>query len=309
MGNVRYIDIDEPDDAGQRLDNYLLRILKGVPRQLIYRIVRKGEVRVNGGRVKVNYRLSAGDRIRVPPIRHSESVQPRLSTGLAAALMSKILFEDDNLLIIDKPAGVAVHGGSNIASGVVETLRAHLDNPRLELVHRLDRDTSGCLALAKNRAALADLQSAFRQRQVKKIYELIVAGVWPASQQVVQLRLLRYKTAWGERRVKVDSGGQSARTDFAILHRGSAATWLQASLHTGRTHQIRVHASANGHAVLGDDKYATRQQRQDAAASDMRLCLHARKLVVPYAGERMKFVAPVPAQMDSIWQRVNGAGG
>ena len=195
-----------------------------------------------------------------------------------------------------------MHGGSSIRSGVVEILRDALGAPRLELVHRLDRETSGCLALAKNRTALQAAQTAFRQRQVKKIYELFVAGSWPAVERTVQLKLKRFETAWGERRVRVSQEGQTARTDFSVLDTAPYATRLQASLHTGRTHQIRVHTSARGHPILGDDKYGDGE-------SAARLCLHARKLSFSIPGNQIKVVAQMPAELEAIWQVLKAQAG
>ncbi len=301
---VRHLDINDEQDTGQRLDNYLLRTLKGVPRQLIYKIIRRGEVRVNAGRVSANYRLQLGDRIRVPPLRQGAATPRRLDEKLARRLLQSVVFEDDNLLVLNKPEGVAVHGGSNVAHGVIETLRLYIGNERLELVHRLDRDTSGCLAVAKNRKTLAALQAQFRSRQVKKVYEAFVWGQWPTRTLVVQLKLQRYETPWGERRVRVDAKGQSARTDFQILEQGALATRLQARLHTGRTHQIRVHTSASGHSIIGDDKYAPAQLRKSPPLQIPRLCLHARKLSFWYDHRMLKFEAPVPQQMNTLWAQL-----
>jgi 23S rRNA pseudouridine955/2504/2580 synthase len=316
--SVQYVDVDDRQDVGQRVDNYLMRILKGVPRQHIYRILRRGEVRVNGGRIKASYRLQLSDRIRIPPIRTASELPVQYSKTTAQQLSASILFEDDQYLVLNKPAGIAVHGGSGISAGVVEILRDMTANPRLELVHRLDRDTSGCLALAKNRQALQAAQLQFRQRRVKKIYEAFVHGLWPANLHVVQLKLLRYETSWGERRVKVASEGQTARTDFEILDQaGEIATRLQATLHTGRTHQIRVHTSASHHPIIGDDKYGRREVTDPAAPAKQvsalltstgldaaRLCLHAKKLVIPLERGPLKVVAAVDEAMETIWQDI-----
>jgi 23S rRNA pseudouridine955/2504/2580 synthase len=302
---VSYVDITDQQDVGQRADNYLMRILKGVPRQHVYRILRRGEVRVNGGRVKASYRLQLHDRIRIPPVRTRQEMPVQYSKRTAQLLKAAVLFEDEDFMVINKPAGMAVHGGSSISSGVVEILREMTGNSRLELVHRLDRDTSGVLALAKKRSALVAAQEQFRARTVKKIYQVFVAGVWPRATRVVQLKLQRYETSWGERRVRVDSHGKTARTDFSILDTaGTRATRLQATLHTGRTHQIRVHASASGHAILGDDKYTPAADKQDASATDLRLCLHACKLTIPLAHQVLKVSAPVAEDMEQIWSEL-----
>jgi len=299
---VSYVNINDQQDVGQRADNYLMRILKGVPRQHVYRILRRGEVRVNGGRIKASYRLQLHDRIRIPPVRTRQEMPVQYSERTARLLKEAVLFEDEDYMVINKPAGMAVHGGSSISSGVVEILREMTGNRRLELVHRLDRDTSGALALAKKRSALVAAQEQFRARTVKKIYQVFVAGVWPRAARVVQLKLQRYETSWGERRVRVDSHGQTARTDFSILDMaGTRATRLQATLHTGRTHQIRVHASASGHPILGDDKYTPAADKQDASSTNLRLCLHACKLTIPLAHQVLKVSAPVPEDMEQAW--------
>lgn len=299
---VSYVDITDQQDVGQRADNYLMRILKGVPRQHVYRILRRGEVRVNGGRVKASYRLQLHDRIRIPPVRTRQEMPVQYSERTARLLKEAVLFEDEDYMVINKPAGMAVHGGSSISSGVVEILREMTGNRRLELVHRLDRDTSGALALAKKRSALVAAQEQFRARTVKKIYQVFVAGVWPRAARVVQLKLQRYETSWGERRVRVDSHGQTARTDFSILDiADTRATRLHATLHTGRTHRIRVHASASGHPILGDNKYTPAAHKQDASSTNLRLCLHACKLTIPLAHQVLKVSAPVPEDMEQAW--------
>ena len=302
---VQHVDIQDPEDVGQRIDNYLLRTLKGVPRQYVYRILRRGEVRVNGGRIKASYRLHLNDRLRIPPTRARQELPVEYSADIAETLKASVIFEDGDFLILNKPAGIAVHGGSSIRSGIVEILRDVYANPRLELVHRLDRDTSGCLALAKKRSALQLAQTAFRERRVKKIYELYVHGHWPRSKRVVQLKLERYETSWGERRVRISAAGAQARTDFEVLERaGAHATRLQATLHTGRTHQIRVHTSASGHGIMGDDKYGVPQEPASGTyqSDDVpRLCLHARKLTIPIGADALRVVAPVEASMAQFW--------
>ncbi len=295
---VTYVDISDANDVGQRIDNFLMRTLKGVPRQHVYRVLRKGEVRVNGGRIQSSYRLQAGDRVRIPPVRTRAEMPISFSAEIAQLLKTAVIYEDDDYLGLDKPAGVAVHAGSSVTAGVVEILREALGLPRLELVHRLDRETSGCLALAKRRQALNVAQQAFRERRVKKIYELFVRGAWPAANQIVQLRLERYRTSWGEGRVRANPAGQSARTDFKRLAEAPHASRLQAALHTGRTHQIRVHAAASGHPIVGDDKYGSAADRGPHAP---RLCLHARRLHIPLPGRTLKLEAAVPADMEEIW--------
>ena len=294
---VTFIDIEDENDVGQRIDNFLMRRLKGVPKQKIYSILRKGEVRVNSGRVKQTYRLKAQDRVRIPPVATRAEAPVQLNDETEQLLEASILLEDKDFIAINKPYGFAVHGGSSITSGVVEMLRVIRGQPRIELAHRLDRDTSGCLLLCKKRGVLKDVQAAFRERTVKKKYTLIAQGRWPTKTRTIQDRLLRYETDWGERRVRVDAKGQVARTDFQILEAGEHATLLQAALHTGRTHQIRVHAQSQGHPILGDTKYGGASGPKEVA----RLCLHASRLVVPIGGDKLDVSAPLEPMMASIW--------
>lgn len=294
---VTFIDIEDENDVGQRIDNFLMRRLKGVPKQKIYSILRKGEVRVNSGRVKQTYRLKAQDRVRIPPVATRAEAPVQLNDETEYLLEASILLEDKDFIAINKPYGFAVHGGSSITSGVVEMLRVIRGQPRIELAHRLDRDTSGCLLLCKKRGVLKEVQAAFRERTVKKKYTLIAQGRWPTKTRTIQYRLLRYETNWGERRVRVDAKGQVARTDFQILEAGEHATLLQAALHTGRTHQIRVHAQSQGHPILGDTKYGGASGPKEVA----RLCLHASRLVVPIGGDKLDVSAPLEPTMASIW--------
>ena len=297
---VTFVDIDDENDVGQRIDNFLMRRLKGVPKHKIYSILRKGEVRVNSGRVKQTYRLKATDRVRIPPGATRAEAPVQLNDETQQILEASILFEDKDVIAINKPHGFAVHGGSSITSGVVELLRVIRGQPRIELAHRLDRDTSGCLLLCKKRSVLKEVQAAFRERTVKKRYTLIAQGQWPNKTRSVQDRLLRYETEWGERRVRVDAKGQIARTDFQILEQVEQATLLQAALHTGRTHQIRVHAQSQGHPILGDTKYG----RATGSIEVERLCLHASRLVVPLGGDRLDLSAPLEPTMASIWEEL-----
>ena len=311
LTGVTYLDLTDPNDVGQRVDNFLLRHLKGVPRQRVYRLLRKGEVRVNGGRVKATYRLQMHDRVRIPPVRQGQRMPLQISQALGRQLVDSVLYEDEDYLVIDKPAGVAVHGDAANEAGVVEILRETLDLPRLELVHRIDRHTSGCLALAKNRLALQAAQQQFRLRRVKKIYDLFVVGAWEARVRTIQARLTRYTTDWGERRVKVDPSGRQARTDVVILDQaGALATRLQASLHTGRTHQIRVHVSSHNHPILGDDRYALRHQAGGAdlaACQPPRMCLHASRLVIPLQDRELRVVAPLDPVLTEYWAALKQA--
>ena len=281
------------DAAGQRLDNFLVRMMKGVPRTRIYRMVRRGEVRVNGGRKKVDYRLESGDEVRIPPHRGAERTDASKSDdalALGERLRAHIVFEDEKLLVLDKPSGVAVHGGSGVSHGVIEALRALRAEP-FELAHRIDRDTSGILVLAKRRPALRELHAAFRDGSVQKRYDVVVAGLWSKKVRTVTERLIRYTLPNGERRVRVSADGERARTDFEIVgvDEAKGRTWLAAFPRTGRTHQIRVHALSVDRPILGDDKYAERSARQG------RLMLHASRIRFPLNGELRRFQAPLPA--------------
>jgi 23S rRNA pseudouridine955/2504/2580 synthase len=316
---VTYIEIT-PDEDGQRLDNLLIRHLKGVPRQHVYKVIRSGEVRINGKRAKPKTRLKLGDQVRIPPIRKRQEVTIEPQTGLQERLLRAVLFESGDLLVLNKPQGVAVHAGSSIGSGLIEQLRLATGNSKLELVHRLDRETSGCLLLAKKPSVLKMLQEEFRTRRVKKIYQLIVLGDWPAGLRTVTAPLQRYTTPWGERRVRVAPEGQAARTDFEVIDRRNGNTWLQARLHTGRTHQIRVHASNRGHSIVGDDKYQVagalvgmeessfqphgRDPKSSArdTSPTTSLLLHASRLHIQYHGELLKFEAPLPGRFNEFWQ-------
>ncbi|MDO8176936.1 MAG: RluA family pseudouridine synthase [Undibacterium sp.] len=247
---VQLLTISE-EEAGQRIDNYLLRICKGVPKSHIYRVLRSGEVRVNKGRIDQLYRLQIGDVVRVPPIRMAEKQESHVPGAEFA-----ILFEDSHLLVIDKPAGVAVHGGSGISYGVIEQLRASRPDAKfLELVHRLDRETSGVLLLAKKRSALVNLHEQMRDGVTDKRYLTLVHGDWKNARQHVKLPLHKYNTADGERRVRVQADGMPSHTIFSLKKKYTEFALLEAELKTGRTHQIRVHLSASGFAIAGDDKY------------------------------------------------------
>ncbi len=285
---VQVVEVGEA--AGQRLDNFLIGRLKGVPRSRIYRMVRGGEVRVNGGRAKASQRLSATDRVRIPPYKGTDAAEALVDGGrVAAAVLDGLIHEDDDLIVVDKPSGIAVHGGSGVRAGLIETLRAREPKGWLELAHRIDRDTSGVLVLAKNRRTLLAWHEAFRKGRVRKRYDAIVDGEWPAALRTVRSPLKRLTLAGGERRMRVASDGQSARTDFEVVARGEHTTHLRAFPKTGRTHQIRVHAASSGHPILGDDKYAPGKARSG------RLLLHASRLRVVMDGAALDFNAPLPA--------------
>ncbi|WP_123401560.1 RluA family pseudouridine synthase [Inmirania thermothiophila] len=281
------------EHAGQRIDNFLIRELRGVPRSRIYRILRTGEVRVNAGRARAGYRLQPGDRVRIPPLRAAERLAPRPDEGLAARIAQAILYEDEAVLVLDKPAGVPVHAGSGYGYGVIEALRSvHPQGRALELVHRLDRDTSGCLLLAKGRAVLRALHRAWREGGVDKGYLLVVHGTWPAGLREVGEALARQ----GDR-VVADPAGRRARTRFRVRERLPAATLLEAHPLTGRMHQIRVHAAAAGHPILGDRRYGERAR--DRALGVPRLCLHAAWLALahPAGGRRLRVEAPLEGRL------------
>jgi len=285
------------ESVTQRIDNFLLRRLKGVPKSHVYRVLRSGEVRVNSGRVKPDYRLRAGDRVRVPPVRlASPAARPA-----PRPLDLPIVYEDAALLVIDKPSGVAVHGGSGVSFGVIESLRAERpDAKSLELAHRLDRDTSGLLIIAKKRSALVELHRMLRDGEVEKIYEAVVKGRWTGGKRELKDSLHKYVTAKGERRVSVHEDGKSAITKVKPLQVGETVSRLELRLMTGRTHQIRVHLAHAGHPVLGDDKYGDFELNRALARQGVkRLFLHARRLEFkhPIDGKAMKFESPLPDDM------------
>lgn len=284
-------------EHGQRLDNFLIARMKGLPKSRIYRMVRRGEVRVNGARRRPSYRVQRGDRVRIPPFRSGAPPPPDGSDPgrLAETLRNATVYEDDDLLVIDKPSGVAVHGGSGISLGVIETLRRNDPSVPYALVHRLDRDTSGCLAVAKNRRTLLALHAQLRKGAVSKRYDLIVDGHWPAGLGVVDRPLARYALTSGERRVRVQDDGEPSTTEFNVVDRLAEATWLTAFPRTGRTHQIRVHAAASGHPILGDTKYA-----RGRAQAHSRLFLHATELIFRLQGRRHWLNAPVPGEFGAL---------
>ena len=316
--NVCILPVDE-ESAGQRLDNFLLRHLKGVPKTHVYRIIRSGEVRVNKGRAAADTRLATGDQVRLPPIRLSESAVLKKESP-APARDFPLLFEDEHLLALDKPAGVAVHGGSGVSFGVIEQLRQARPGAKfLELVHRLDRETSGILLVAKRRSALTRLQDQFRERETGKTYLALALGAWPASRKVIDLPLHKYLQADGERRVKVvakdDPDGMRAMTLVKVARRLSLppmggepaepqeASLLEVTIKTGRTHQIRVHLASQGHPIAGDDKYGEFDANKAMHRIGLRrMFLHAWKLQFdhPATGERMALTAPLPPELQAL---------
>ncbi|RTF80641.1 23S rRNA pseudouridine(955/2504/2580) synthase RluC [Serratia marcescens] len=306
---VQFITISD-DEAGQRIDNFLLARLKGVPKSMIYRIVRKGEVRVNKGRIKVEYKLAAGDVVRVPPVRVAEREEAPVSAKLdkVAALADCILYEDDHLLILNKPSGTAVHGGSGLSFGVIEGLRALRPEARfLELVHRLDRDTSGVLLVAKKRSALRSLHEQLRLKGMQKDYLALVRGQWQSHCKAVQAPLLKNILQSGERIVRVNSEGKPSETRFKVEERYEFATLVKASPITGRTHQIRVHMAYISHPLVGDPLYGGRPRPPKGASEAFintlrgfdRQALHATmlRLYHPISGIQMEWHAPLPQDM------------
>ena len=293
-----------PEYAGQRIDNFLRTQLKGVPKTLIYRILRKGEVRVNKGRIKPEYKLQAGDIVRVPPLRLAERDEPApLAQGLLDRLEASIVFEDKALIVINKPAGIAVHGGSGLNFGVIEAFRQlRPDAKELELVHRLDRDTSGLLMIAKKRSMLRHLHAELRGDGVDKRYMALVRGHWATAKKQVNAPLLKNTLRSGERMVEVNDEGKEALTIFRVLRRfGEFATLIEAKPVTGRTHQIRVHALHAGHSIAGDSKYGDEDfTREIRDAGGKHLFLHAYALRVPLPdGGELQLEAPV----DEMWAR------
>lgn len=267
--------------AGQRLDNFLIRELKGVPKPRLYRAVRSGEVRVNKGRVRVDYRLQAGDQVRIPPLRVADGKPLRqLPENWLGLDRERILYQDRGLLIINKPAGLAVHGGSGIGTGLIEGLRLlRRDDRYLELVHRLDRETSGCVMVARRASTLKELHRQLRENRIDKRYLALVEGKWPQRQKSVEVPLRKDTLRSGERLVRVDRTGKPARTDFLLLRHFADCSLLEVRPYTGRTHQIRVHAQHAGHPLMGDPKYAGNQQREAARGRGLkRLFLHALSL-------------------------------
>ena len=299
------IEIDE-EGAGQRIDNFLFTRLKGVPKSHVYRILRKGEVRVNGGRCQAQRKLDTGDVVRVPPLRVAERGEQDVPESLVRQrLEGRILHEDEDFLVVDKPAGMAVHGGSGLSYGVIEGLRAIRPQAKfLELVHRLDRETSGCLLVAKKRSALKHLHELFRaDHQVKKTYLALLVGAWARKQLLVEAPLKKNILQSGERMVKVAKDGKPSRTEFRRLRKFAQATLVEANLFTGRTHQIRVHATVLGHAVAGDGRYG--EEAQNLAFRRLglkRLFLHAAELSFahPRDGRLFHVQAPLDAELQEF---------
>lgn len=293
------------DYSGQRLDNFLMSRLKGLPKSRLYRIIRKGELRINKKRVKPDYRLQEGDIIRIPPLRLTPRTPKNiLNTNLAALLEKAIIFEDNHFLALNKPSGMAVHGGSGIHLGVIEALR--LLRPQLkflELAHRLDRDTSGCLLLAKKSSILKELHELLRSGQMKKTYVALVAGQWPKSLQKIDAPLYKNQLQSGERIVVVQAEGKSSLTEFSVQHYYAESTLIAAMPSTGRTHQIRVHAQFAKHPIIGDEKYGEKEiNKKMRQLGCKRLFLHASQLefTLGSTGKTITLAAKLPEDLSQV---------
>lgn len=296
---VRKVTIDR-DQAGQRIDNFLRRHLPGVPKSRLYRVLRKGEVRVNGGRVRADYRLAAGDEVRIPPARINKAGAPP-PPGKAADLAARVLFEDKHLLVINKPGGVAVHGGSGVSFGVIEMLRsARPDLRDLALVHRLDKETSGCLVLSKRRSVLRALHEQFREGRVEKNYLALVAGDWQLGDRILDAPLKVTNRRGGERHVIVHDGGKEAATRVRLSRTHGVYSLLQCMPETGRTHQIRVHLAHAGFPIVGDERYGDETVNDAAKKLGLgRLFLHAQSIAFPDShGNEQHFTAPLADDLE-----------
>ncbi len=292
--------VEVPEDRdGQRVDNFLTARLKGVPKSLVYRLLRTGQVRVNGKRAKPDLRLAAGDAVRIPPVRTAERADPGPPpVGQTARIEAAILHEDRDFLVIDKPSGIASHGGSGVSFGAIELLRAARPRSALELAHRLDRDTSGVLVFAKKRSALTALQTEIREGRVEKRYLALLAGTLPQSKLTVDAPLRKSVLQGGERMVRIDEEGKPSRSRFTEVERYTAATLAEIAIETGRTHQIRVHAAHIGHPVAGDEKYGDREfNRRMRDAGLKRLFLHAARFEFSIGERSYGFSAPLPQEL------------
>ena len=309
--SVTHLVIDE-EEQGQRLDNFLIRRCKGVPKSHLYRILRSGEVRVNSGRVDATYRLSTGDKVRIPPIRLAERPQNEVDEVAKQRVDLPIIYEDEAMLVIDKPEGIAVHGGSGVSFGVIEALRRQRPQAKfLELAHRLDRETSGVLLVGKKRLALTALHDMFREHGAgaDKRYLVLVKGRWMNNTQHVKLALHKYLTESGERRVSVNPEGKASHTVFRLLARWPEMSLLEAQLKTGRTHQIRVHLAHLGFPILGDEKYGEFALNKNLKRDGLkRMALHAWRMAFkhPLTAEPLECVAPLPDNFKSYIAAVDG---
>lgn len=306
--SVQFITI-RAEQAGQRIDNFLITLEKGVPKSRIYRALRKGEVRVNKGRIKQTYKLQAGDEVRVPPLRVIDKTGTvHVSDSLAQILRQQILYEDDYLLALNKPEGLAVHAGTQIQTGVIEALKKlRPEAAFLELVHRLDRDTSGCLLIAKRRDALLHLQNQMRGSDIDKRYLTVTDGHWPQDDVLVDKPLQKNTVIGGENMVVVDAAGKMSKTRFLVRQTFACCQLMEVKLYTGRTHQIRVHAASSGHPVAGDSKYGRREfNKQLKQAGLNRMFLHAWRLTIshPENGQPLQLTAPLPADLQLFTEQL-----
>ena len=300
QSTVKFVEITSENSA-QRIDNYLFTLLKGVPKSRIYRIIRKGEIRINGSRIKPDHKLNEGDKIRIPPVRIAEREAFILpSKKLQYSLEKNILYEDDALLVLNKPSGLAVHGGSGIKLGLIEALR--LIRPKtdyFELVHRIDRETSGCLIVAKKRSSLRYLQEQMRNKKINKVYHALATGKWPRGRNRIDLPLMAFEQKTGEKIVRVNPKGKKSVTIFSVMKRYHNFTLLEASLETGRTHQIRVHAQHIGCPLAGDSKYGLDDINKNIRKSGLkRMFLHAFKIGFSLpCGKNIFIEAPMPSDL------------
>jgi 23S rRNA pseudouridine955/2504/2580 synthase len=307
---VRHVGIDE-QEQGQRLDRVLGRLLPGMPRSRIFRLIRRGEVRVNGRRASPEQRLVAGDSLRLPPVREVAPDAPRrVPAGMIQAIEQAVIHEDERLLVLDKPGGMAVHGGSGLSFGVIEALRASRPEATLELAHRLDRDTSGLLLVSKKASALRALHALLRDGAVQKSYLALLSGRWTLGHKRIDAPLRTDLRVGGERTVKVDASGKHSLTEFKLIeHYGARASLVEAIIHTGRTHQIRVHAAYCGHPVAGDEKYGDQEFNQSLAAAGLtRMFLHAHSLSFawPDGGSEHSYSAPLPPPLRAVLDQLGG---
>lgn len=303
---VRYVDVDAVR-AGQRLDNFLLGQLKGIPKSHVYRVLRRGEVRVNSRRAAPDYRLQAGDRVRIPPLRQRAPADAARAEGFEW-LGARVLYEDDDLVVLDKPAGLPVHGGTGISVGLIEALRAlRPEQPTLELVHRLDRDTSGCLLIAKTRPTLLALHEMLREGRIEKRYLALVKGRWRGGARRISVPLARERKRGGARLVDVDDAGRAAESQFTPKGYYGPGTLMEVTLYTGRMHQARVHAAYTGHPIAGDDKYGEREFNRELESLGLRrLFLHAAQVrfAHPAKGARIEINAPLPPELKTLLERL-----
>lgn len=309
MSDVYYKEV-AVEEEGQRLDNYLIRLLKGVPKSHVYRIIRSGEVRINKKRVQASTRLKSGDWIRIPPVRTSLRPEITIHEGLAQCLEKSIIFEDDNFLVINKPAGIAVHGGSGLSLGVIEALRKmRQDLSYLELVHRLDKETSGCLLLAKKRSRLRAVQNLLERREVVKTYWALLHQPWQGKKNLlVNMPLAKNVLKSGERVVTVDKeSGKGSQSYFRLLENYPEACWVEVCPKTGRTHQIRVHSAYLGHPIIGDKRYSQSEQMKPLALAKTRLYLHAKAIQFNLDGKQFLFTAEVDERFAKTLEILRGA--